>query len=72
MDGHSENFNKKLENIKNQTEANYNTIMEIKNTRRNPQKIRWYGRMDQWTGIQSYGNHSNWIGKKMRKKGLLA
>ena len=40
MDGHSENFNKKLENIKNQTEANYNTIMEIKNTRRNPQKTR--------------------------------
>lgn len=40
MDGHSENFNKKLENIKKQTEANYNTIMEIKNTRRNPQKIR--------------------------------
>ena len=40
MDGHSENFNKKLENIKNQTEANYNTIMEIKTTRRNPQKIR--------------------------------
>ena len=40
MDGHRENFNKKLENIKNQTEANYNTIMEIKNTRRNPQKTR--------------------------------
>lgn len=40
MDGHSENFNKKLEDIKNQTAANYNTIMGIKNIRRNPQKIR--------------------------------
>ena len=36
MGENSEDFNKKLENIKNQTEANYNTIMEIKTTRRNP------------------------------------